>query len=105
MTGEGVVTKAAGDVNSSSVPITETVENCVNVVPVSNGGKKSDSNSKSEYGMQDLVDMLSKLNPMAEEFFPSRYSNDRNQDQFGVTFFVPAQKNLGNDGQTNNRRV
>ncbi|KAL1817962.1 hypothetical protein DCAR_0522460 [Daucus carota subsp. sativus] len=106
MTGEGVVAEAAGDVNSSAVKSVESGENCVNVVPVSDDGKKSDSNSKSEYGMQDLVDMLSKLNPMAKEFVPSRYSIDRNRDQYGVTFFVPAQKNLGNgnDGQSNNRR-
>lgn len=105
MTGEGVVKKAVGDVNSSSVEINESGENCVNVVNVSNGEKKSDSNSKSEYGMQDLVDMLSKLNPMAKEFFPSSYSNDRARDQFGVAFFAPAQKIVGNDGQSNNRRV
>ncbi|KAK1353891.1 polyadenylate-binding protein-interacting protein 8-like [Heracleum sosnowskyi] len=99
MTGEGVVKKSEGDVNSPSIG--ESGENCVNV---SNGGKKLDSNAKSEYGMQDLVDMLSKLNPMAKEFFPSSYSNDRVRDQFGVAFFVPVQKIVGNDGQLNNRR-
>lgn len=72
---------------------------------VSNVVKESDS--KPEFRMQHIVDMLSnlKLNPMAEEFFPSYYSNDRSPDQFAGGFFVPVDKNSGNDGFPNNRRV
>lgn len=75
--------------------------------PLTNGAKESDSssnnsNSKSELQMQDIVDMLKKLklNPLAKEFFPSSYY----RDQMGVTNFVPANMNWGNDGFPNNRR-
>ncbi|XAR56382.1 hypothetical protein NMG60_11036844 [Bertholletia excelsa] len=57
-----------------------------------------DSDAKSEFKMQDIVDMLSKLklNPLAKEFFPSSYTHDRNRDQFAT--------DKGNDGPPNNRR-
>lgn len=67
----------------------------------------ADTNSKSELKMQDIVDMLSKLklNPLAKEFFPSSYANDRNRDQLVPNFFVPVNKTPGNDGGfPNNRR-
>ncbi|KAL6554324.1 Polyadenylate-binding protein-interacting protein 8-like isoform X1 [Orobanche minor] len=64
--------------------------------------KDSDSDSKSEMQMKEIVDMLKKLklNPMAKEFFPSSYY----QGQMGAHSFVPNNKNLGNDGFPNNRR-
>lgn len=75
-----------------------------NVMSVSNVVKESDS--KPEFRMQHIADMLSnlKLNPMAKEFFPSYYSNDRSPDQFAGSFFVPVNKNSGNDGFPDNRR-
>lgn len=77
---------------------------------VSNGGKNSDSNSiadsKSELQMKEIVDMLKKLklNPLAKEFFPSSY-NSIYYGQMGDYNFVLSDKNLGNDGFPNNRRV
>lgn len=66
-----------------------------------NGGvKDSDSNSnedsKSEFKMKEIVDMLKKLklNPQAKEFFPSSYY----YGQLGDFNFVLADHNLGNDG-------
>ncbi|XP_051126007.1 polyadenylate-binding protein-interacting protein 9-like [Andrographis paniculata] len=53
--------------------------------------------------MEEFVaDMLKKLklNPQAEEFFPSYY----HQGQFGAYSFVPVDKDFGNDGFPNNRR-
>lgn len=103
MTGEAVV--AATVAVHSSSPNTETANNSAkNGIPVSIDAKESDS--KSEFQMQDIVDMLSKLklNPMAKEFFPSSYSNDLNHDQFAVSYFVPIDKNLGSDGYPNRRR-
>lgn len=72
-----------------------------NAESVSNGEK--DSDSKSEFKMQDIVDMLSKLklNPLAKEFFPS-YLYDPNRDQLAANNISPSYKNLGND---NSRRV
>lgn len=101
MNSESAVTTAAGDVDS---PKNETGNNCTsdtNVISVSNGDAKI-SDSKSEFKMQDnLVDMFSNLNPMAKEFFPSSYSNDRCRDQFAAVPF----KNSGNGGHPNDRRV
>uniref|UniRef100_A0A5B7AD94 Putative polyadenylate-binding protein-interacting protein 8-like n=1 Tax=Davidia involucrata TaxID=16924 RepID=A0A5B7AD94_DAVIN len=100
MTGEGAV--AAPAVQSS--PNTDTANTNFNAVSLSNGAK--DSDSKSEFKVQDIVDMLSKLklNPLAKEFFPSSYSPDRNRDQLAANNFSPADKHLGNDGYLNNRR-
>ncbi|KAE9457998.1 hypothetical protein C3L33_10104, partial [Rhododendron williamsianum] len=67
------------------------------------GAEVTDSDSKSEFKMQDIVDMLSKLklNPLAKEFFPS-YLYDPNRDQLAANNISPSYKNLGND---NSRRV
>ncbi|PHT73022.1 Polyadenylate-binding protein-interacting protein 10 [Capsicum annuum] len=44
------------------------------------------SNGKSEYEIQDFVDMLKKLklNPEAKEFFPSSYNNNNYNNRVGV---------------------
>ncbi|XP_009615216.1 polyadenylate-binding protein-interacting protein 8-like isoform X2 [Nicotiana tomentosiformis] len=89
-----------------------------NIISESNNGcvKESDPipNAKSEYQMQDIVDMLKKLklNPMAKEFFPSSYNNNNNNNNNNrgdqmllMSNFVPANKTpLGADGLQNNRR-
>lgn len=85
-------------------PNTDTVNGAGidgNAESVSIGAK--DTDLKSEFKMQDIVDMLSKLklNPLAKEFFPS-YLYDPNRDQLAANNFSPSNKNLGND---NNRRV
>ncbi|XP_059662810.1 polyadenylate-binding protein-interacting protein 9-like [Cornus florida] len=83
---------------------TDTVNTNTNAEPISAGAK--DSDSKSELKMQVIVDMLSKLklNPLAKEFFPSSYSNDRNRDQLALDNFLAINKHSGNDGYLNNRR-
>lgn len=74
---------------------------------VINGVKGSDldsnADSKSELEMKEIVDMLQnlKLNPLAKEFFPSSYY----YGQMVPYNFVISNKNLGNDGSPNNRRV
>lgn len=90
--------------------------NFVNSDDVVTPKKGIDSDPKSEMKMQDFVDMLSnlKLNPMAQEFFPSSYSPvDRNRDQpeFAFNYFLQQQpayyKNYpenGIEGYPNNRR-
>ncbi|CAH9099118.1 unnamed protein product [Cuscuta epithymum] len=69
-----------------------------------NGDKDSgsDSNSKSEYQMQDIiVDMFKtlKLNPMAKEFFPSSYIRED-----GISTFMTANKTFVTDALRSNRR-
>ncbi|KAL0399554.1 UNVERIFIED_CONTAM: Polyadenylate-binding protein-interacting protein 8 [Sesamum radiatum] len=73
---------------------------------VADGVKDSDLNSnsgsKSELEMKELVDMWKKLklNPLAKEFVPS----SQYQGQMGAFNFVPINKNLGNDGFPNHQR-
>ncbi|GFZ05320.1 hypothetical protein Acr_17g0008920 [Actinidia rufa] len=97
---------------AESAPVVQYSPNTDIAIANANGNGNSnaesaiakDSDPKSEIQMQDIVDMLSKLklNPLAKEFFPSSYLQDR--DQFAVNNFSPA-KDLGIDGYPNNRRV
>ncbi|XP_074368136.1 polyadenylate-binding protein-interacting protein 8-like isoform X2 [Apium graveolens] len=99
---------AGAEMNGEAAHIAVDTES--NGFMISSGGNVNvvkESDSKQEFGMQHIVDMLSnlKLNPMAKEFFPSYYSNDhRSPDQFTGAFFVPVDKNSGNFGFPNNRR-
>ncbi|CAA0816370.1 Polyadenylate-binding protein-interacting protein 9 [Striga hermonthica] len=88
----------------------EKIENSYSEMSEESGGtnevKGSDTNSnadsKSELGVNDIVDMLKilKLNPLAKEFFPSSY----NYGHMGAYSFVFYNNNLGNDGFKNNLR-
>ncbi|XAR68218.1 hypothetical protein NMG60_11003274 [Bertholletia excelsa] len=84
---------AAG--NANAVTKDESVDTCA-----------KESDPKSEFKMQDIVDMLSKLklNPLAKEFIPSSYLHDRNRYKLAAENFTPANKNSGNDGNPNNRK-
>lgn len=64
----------------------------------------SESKPKSEFDVQKLVDMFTKLNPLAKEFFPSSYSPLHNHN-FDNSFAVNNNKLLPTDNQANNRRV
>lgn len=102
MTGEAAVAAPAVAESSPKSESDNGIQNAKSIV--ANGGKENDS--KSEFQMQDIVDMLSKLklNPLAKEFFPASHANDRNRDQLVVAnYFV--EPNKGNDGFPNNRRV
>ncbi|KAM7495334.1 hypothetical protein LguiB_029943 [Lonicera macranthoides] len=97
MTGEDAVVVQSPPNTDTDKPIGN---NTNNVVISSNGGKETDS--KSDFKMQDIVDMLSKLklNPLAKEFFPSSYSHDRKSEND----LVQNKKNQGTDGFPNNRK-
>lgn len=87
MTGEAVVSAAAAAAKNSSL----------------------DSKSEFQREVQDLVDMLSKLNPMAKEFFPSSHPHDLPpHDQFAHPEFFSPIKPVNNGGgggfDPNNRR-
>lgn len=73
--------------------------NCESVV----NGVKDSSDAKSDYKMQDIVDMLKKLklNPQAKEFVPSYY----NRDQMFLNNFMPVIKTVGGDVFQNNGKV
>ncbi|KAM1484030.1 hypothetical protein TB2_035269 [Malus domestica] len=59
------------------------------------------SESKSEFDVQKLVDMFTKLNPLAKEFFPSSYSP---QHHSNFENSVNNNKLSPNDNQANIRR-
>ncbi|KAF8408869.1 hypothetical protein HHK36_004938 [Tetracentron sinense] len=61
----------------------------------------SDSKSEFQRDVQQLVDLLSKLNPSAKEFFPSSYSPDHQSPRDDLS---GVYKDLGSDGYSNNRR-
>ncbi|PSS16041.1 Polyadenylate-binding protein [Actinidia chinensis var. chinensis] len=96
---------------AESAPVVQSSLNTDIAIANANGNGNSnaesaiskDSDPKSEFKMQDIVDMLSKLklNPLAKEFFPSSYLQDR--DQLAANNFSPD-KHLGIDGYPNNRR-
>ncbi|KAL4555259.1 hypothetical protein LXL04_037873 [Taraxacum kok-saghyz] len=101
---------ATNESDNFNVPKPDDNDSVVNNVDSKPG---SDSDSKSEMKMQDIVDILSnlKLNPMAKEFFPSSHSPiDRNGDPTELTlnYFAPAfYSNYTSDGieaYPNNRR-
>lgn len=77
--------------------------------------KSSDSKSEFQRDVQKLVELLSKLNPSAKEFFPSSYSPDHhfayghpssNNGFPSLTGYWLENNNLGTDGFPNlsNRR-
>ncbi|CAL0326459.1 unnamed protein product [Lupinus luteus] len=64
---------------------------------------------ESEFSVQNLVDMFTKLNPLAKEFFPSSYPHNHDQlhqgfNQFSSTNFLINAKPLANDNYPNRRR-
>lgn len=61
--------------------------------------KSSDSKSDFHKNINELADILSKLNPWAKEFVPSSFRQKNDQNNFPV-----PNKNSGNDNFPNNRR-
>ncbi|KAJ6333133.1 hypothetical protein OIU77_009072 [Salix suchowensis] len=59
--------------------------------------------SESEFTVQKLVDMFTKLNPLAKEFFPSSY-NKSNPNQFHLNNFPVPVKQSANDNFPKKRR-
>lgn len=79
---------------------------------ISADANKMDSKPKgeSEFSVQKLVDMFTKLNPLAKEFFPSSYAAGNDHRGQGYTIvrpngFLVNNKVPPNDDHLNNRRV
>ncbi|KAF7822537.1 polyadenylate-binding protein-interacting protein 9-like [Senna tora] len=68
----------------------------------------SKPNPESEFNVQKLVDMFTKLNPSAKEFFPSSYFHHDHHylsyNQFFPNNFLVSNKPSDNDNYPNNRR-
>ncbi|WVZ00928.1 hypothetical protein V8G54_026997 [Vigna mungo] len=65
--------------------------------------------AESEFSVQKLVDMFTKLNPLAKEFFPSSYSPNHDHrlqgfNQLSPTHFMVNSKPSANENFANNRR-
>ena len=75
----------------------------------SNLGSESKSKSESEFNVQKLVDMFTKLNPLAKEFFPSSYAKQQSFKNFNTISaddsLVSNNKLLANDNNPINKRV
>ncbi|XP_061354837.1 polyadenylate-binding protein-interacting protein 9-like [Gastrolobium bilobum] len=84
------------------------------VAEISADANKMDSKPKqeSEFSVQKLVDMFTKLNPLAKEFFPATYSPNHHDhlhrhlgyNQFSPTNFLVNTKPTADDNFPNNRR-
>ncbi|PON53431.1 Splicing factor-like protein [Trema orientale] len=70
---------------------------------------ESKSKSESEFSVQNLVDMFTKLNPLAKEFFPSSYAKQQSFNNFNAIpiddSLASPNKLLANDNNPNNRRM
>ncbi|XP_058101070.1 polyadenylate-binding protein-interacting protein 8-like isoform X2 [Magnolia sinica] len=60
----------------------------------------ADPKSEFQHEVRKLVDLLSKLNPSAKEFFPSSYSVERSQNDLAAA----ANKDSSSDGSSNSNR-
>ncbi|KAJ4981150.1 hypothetical protein NE237_031987 [Protea cynaroides] len=86
-------------IHRRSSPITAAGD----VSPVS-FSPRSDSKSEFQSDVRKLVDLLSKLNPSAKEFFPSSYSPDGQLQKSPLSDFNGAFKDLADNGSANYRR-
>lgn len=79
-------------------------------IPTDANKMDSKPKAESEFSVQKLVDMFTKLNPLAKEFFPSSYgpSNDHRRQGYNIVRpnnFLVNTKASPNDDHHNNRRV
>ncbi|XP_057991870.1 polyadenylate-binding protein-interacting protein 9 isoform X2 [Hevea brasiliensis] len=76
---------------------------------INNTTKNLDSDGKpkseSEFSVLKLVDLITKLNPLAKEFFPSSYNNNnKTQNNLHLSDFAVPNKQPGNDNFPTNQR-
>ncbi|KAK8986511.1 hypothetical protein V6N11_010067 [Hibiscus sabdariffa] len=56
-----------------------------------------------EFNVQKLVDMFTKLNPLAEEFFPSSYYHNQTQELYNFDQVPVNSQSAGNENFSNDR--
>lgn len=79
-------------------------------IPADANKMDSKPKAESEFSVQKLVDMFTKLNPLAKEFFPSSYSPNHDHgfqgfNQLSPTHFLVSTKPSADENFPNNRRV
>ncbi|PPR95568.1 hypothetical protein GOBAR_AA25104 [Gossypium barbadense] len=57
-----------------------------------------------EFNVQNLVDMFTKLNPLAKEFFPSSYQQNQTKNDGKFNQVPVGNKSVGNENFSNRRR-
>ncbi|MED6136073.1 Polyadenylate-binding protein-interacting protein 9, partial [Stylosanthes scabra] len=86
----------------ADVPTDTTAPNQIDSKP------KTKAKSDDEFNVQKLVDIFTKLNPLAKEFFPSSYSYHdhlhQGYYQFSPNNFMPNNKPFDGDSNQRNRR-
>ncbi|OAY28890.1 polyadenylate-binding protein-interacting protein 9 isoform X2 [Manihot esculenta] len=88
---------AAADTNNNN--------NNTNAITTKNLDSDAKTKSESEFNVYKLVDMFTKLNPLAKEFFPSSYNNDnKTRDNLHLTDFAEPNKQSANDNFPTNQR-
>uniref|UniRef100_A0A6M2F0J3 RRM domain-containing protein n=1 Tax=Populus davidiana TaxID=266767 RepID=A0A6M2F0J3_9ROSI len=92
-----IASEAAVAANSNSNTTTSKNDNNNNL------DSERNPKSESEFTVQKLVDMFTKLNPLAKEFFPSSY-NKNNPNQFHINNFPVPIKQSANDNFPKRRR-
>ncbi|GKV34468.1 hypothetical protein SLEP1_g42840 [Rubroshorea leprosula] len=83
----------------ATIPNNSTVNSVDNKDNIDSNGNIKSSEPKpefKEFNVQKLVDMFTKLNPLAKEFFPSSYHNQIKKNHFSVNNFAVV-KQPGND--------
>ena len=78
-------------------------------IPADANKMDSKPKAESEFSVQKLVDMFTKLNPLAKEFFPSSYSPNHDNrfqgfNQLSPTHFLVSTKPSADENFPNNRR-
>ncbi|KAG5025770.1 hypothetical protein JHK82_021662 [Glycine max] len=78
-------------------------------IPADANKMDSKPKAESEFSVQKLVDMFTKLNPLAKEFFPSSYSPNHDHgfqgfNQLSPTQFLVSTKPSANENFLNSRR-
>lgn len=56
-----------------------------------------------EFNVQNLVDMFTKLNPLAKEFFPSSYQQNQTKSEAKFIQVPVGNKSVGNENVSNRR--
>ncbi|KAG6756314.1 hypothetical protein POTOM_039741 [Populus tomentosa] len=92
-----IASEAAVAANNSSNTTTNKNDNNNNL------DSERNPKSESEFTVQKLVDMFTKLNPLAKEFFPSSY-NKNSPNQFHINNFPVPIKQSANDNFPKRRR-
>ncbi|GLU17704.1 hypothetical protein SLE2022_340600 [Rubroshorea leprosula] len=82
--------------NNNTNHTVSSVDNKDNIDSNVNNKTLEPKSESKEFNVQKLVDMFTKLNPLAKEFFPSSYHDQTKKTQFSVNTFE-AVKQSGNE--------